>query len=183
MPRNDIRTQGPRRAVPCQRGPPIPFAERPEVKRLLDEYVGKGIMIPVTEASEWVAPFVFTRKPDGSLRFCVDHTKLNRHVRQPTHPTRTPRDDVAEIAKDARFFTTFDAANGYFQIPLHPSSQHLTIFITPWGIYKFLRASIGLCSSSFEYNRRADVAFHSVPYTMLEEMNGGATGWGSGLSS
>ncbi|KZS02059.1 Uncharacterized protein APZ42_001050, partial [Daphnia magna] len=83
---------------------PIPFADRPEVKRLLDEYVGKGIMIPVTEASEWAAPLVVTRKADGSLRLCVDHTKLNRHVRRPTHPTRTPRDAVAEITGDERFF-------------------------------------------------------------------------------
>jgi hypothetical protein len=145
---------------------PIPFADRPEVKRLLDEYVAKGIITPVTEASEWAAPLVVTRKADGSLRLCIDHTKLNRHVRRPTHPTRTPRDAVAEIAGDAKFFTSFDAANGYFQIPLHPSSQHLTIFMTPWGRYKFLRASMGLCSSSDEYNRRADVAFQGVPHTV-----------------
>jgi hypothetical protein len=113
----------------------------------------------MTEASDWAAPLVITRKSDGSLRICVDHTKLNRHVQRPTHPTRTPRDAVAEISGDATYFSTFDAANGYFQISLHPSLQHLTVFMTPWVRYKLLRASMGLSSSSDEYNRRADLAF------------------------
>jgi transposase InsO family protein len=141
---------------------PIAFADRPKVKQQLDELQDKGIIEPVTEPSEWAAPLVVARKPDNSIRICVDHTKLNQHVRRPTYPTRTPRDAVAEIAGDAQFFSTFDAANGYFQIPLHPDSQHLTIFMTPWGRYKFLRASMGLCSSSDEYNRRADAAFTQV---------------------
>jgi hypothetical protein len=145
---------------------PILFADRPEVKRLLDEFEAKGIIVPVTEASDWAAPLVVTRKADNSLRLVVDHTRLNRHVRRPTHPTRTPRDAVAEISGDARFFTTFDAANGYYHIPLHPSSQHLTIFMTPWGRYKFLRASMGLCSSGDEYNRRTDQAFQGVNNTV-----------------
>jgi hypothetical protein len=68
----------------------------------------------MTEASDWAAPLVITRKSDGSLRICVDHTKLNRHVQRPTHPTRTPRDAVAEISGDATYFSTFDAASGYF---------------------------------------------------------------------
>lgn len=67
--------------------------------------------------------------------------------------------DPAEIDSECRFFTSFDAANGYYQIPLHPSIQHLTILMTPWGRYKFLRASMGLCSSGDEYNRQAGITF------------------------
>jgi hypothetical protein len=140
---------------------PIPFADRPQVKKKLDELVDKKIIIPVNEPSDWAAPLVVMRKPDSSIRL----TKLNHHVQRPTHPTRTPRDAVAEIDGQARFFSTFDATNGYFQIPLHPDSQHLTTFMTPWGRYKFLRAPMGLCSSSDEYNRRADLAFAQVTNT------------------
>jgi putative transposase len=86
----------------------------------------------------------------------------SNNVRRPTHPTCTPRDAITEISGDAQFFTTFDEANRFFQIPLHPSSQHLTIFMTSWGRCKFLRASMGLCSFSDEYNRRADRAFQDV---------------------
>ena len=145
---------------------PIPFADRPQVKKKLDELVDKKITIPVTDPSDWAAPLVVMRKPDSSIRVCVDLTKLNHHVQRPTHPTRTPRDAVAEIDGQARFFSTFDATNGYFQIPLHPDSQHLTTFMTPWGRYKFLRAPMGLCSSGDEYNRRANMAFAQVTNTV-----------------
>jgi hypothetical protein len=137
---------------------PIPFADRPEVKQLLDDYVEQGLIVPVEEATDWAAPLVVLRRSNGKLRIVVDHTRLNRFVRRPTHPTRTPRDAVAEIDSGANFFC-FDAANGYYQIPLHPSSQILTTFMTPWGRFKFLRASMGLSCSGDEFNRRADMAF------------------------
>ena len=84
----------------------------------------------------------------------MDYTRLNRFVPRPTHPTRTPRDAVTEIDSEANFFTCFDAANSYYQIPLHPSSQILTTFMTPRGRFKFLGASMGLSCSGNEYNRR-----------------------------
>lgn len=74
-----------------------------------------GIIIPVTEPSEWEATLVVIRGPNGKIRLCVDHTKVNQFVMRPTHPTRTPRDAVAEIDDDAAFFSSFDAANGYYQ--------------------------------------------------------------------
>jgi hypothetical protein len=37
-----------------------------------------------------------------------------------------------------------------------------TTFMTPWERYKFLCASMGLCSSGDEYNRRADAAFGTL---------------------
>jgi hypothetical protein len=62
-------------------------------------------------------PLVVLRKPDGRLRVCVDHTRLNKYVRRPTHPVRTPKDAVSQIDSDTVYFSCFDATNGYFQIP------------------------------------------------------------------
>ena len=93
---------------------PIAFGDRVEVKNKLDELVKKKVIVPVSEPSEWAAPLVVIRGPGGKLRICVDHTRLNKFVKRPTHPTRTPRDAVAEINSECRFFTSFDAVNGYY---------------------------------------------------------------------
>lgn len=90
---------------------------------------------------------------------CVDHNRLNRYVRRPTYPVRTPRDAVSEIDSETVYFSCFDATNGYFKNTLDEASQHLTVFMTPWGRYKYLRASMGLSCSSDEFNRRVDAAF------------------------
>lgn len=59
----------------------MPFHYRKEVNRVLDEMFHKGIISPVTEPTEWVAPLVVAQKPNGrGLRLCVDLTKLNRYV-------------------------------------------------------------------------------------------------------
>lgn len=73
---------------------------------------------------------------------------------------------MAEIVNEAMFCSSFDATNGYFQIPLHTASQHLTTFMTHWGRYKFMRASMGFCSSCNECNRREEAAFGTLQNTV-----------------
>lgn len=91
---------------------PIAFADRLEVKQKLNDMVDFGITSPVTEPSDWAAPMVVLLNKDGFLRLCVDHTKLNKDVRHPTHPVRIPRDAVSEIEREDSCFTCFDSANG-----------------------------------------------------------------------
>ena len=142
---------------------PIPFAQREEVKRALDEMVSCGIIQSVSEPSDWAHPLVVVQKPNGKLRLCVDMTKLNVHVKRPTHPLRSPKDAVSEISSEARFFSSLDAVHGYWQVPLEASCQHLTTFMTPWGRYKFLRGTMGLISAGDEYCRRTDQALAGLP--------------------
>lgn len=99
---------------------PIAFGDRTELKCKLDDLVKKKVIVPVSEPSEWAAPLVVIHSASGKLRLCVDHTRLNKFVQRPTHPTRTPRDAVAEIDIECRFFISFDAVNGYYQTPPSP---------------------------------------------------------------
>ena len=105
-------------------------------------------------------------KADGSPRICVDLTRLNKFVKRPVYPPRSPKDAVACISGKARFFTTVDAVQGYHQVPLHEDSQHLTTFVTPWGRFKFLRGTMGLNATGDEYNRRSDEAVGDLPNTV-----------------
>lgn len=152
-------------AVPfAVNGPrPIPYAMRVDVKEMLDDAEKNGIITPVTEPTEWVHPFVPVMKPNGGVRLCVDLTKLNKNVKRPYYPLRTTRDAVSSIPGQAKLFSVFDADRGYWQIELHEDSQDLTTFVTPWGRYKFLRATMGLVSAGDEYCRRTDAALGDLP--------------------
>ena len=147
-------------AVPfaVHRPRPIPFAQRDAVKVALDSMIADNIIVPVTESSDWGHPMTVVEKADGSPRICVDLTRLNKFVKRPVYPPRSPKDAVACISGKARFFTTVDAVQGYHQVPLHEDSQHLTTFVTPWGRFKFLRGTMGLNATGDEYNRRSDEA-------------------------
>lgn len=147
----------------------IPYAWRDDIKNQLDDLARQGIIVPVSEPTEWCHPMtpVFKTTSDGTqkVRLCVDLTRLNEHVRRPAYPMKTPHDVVSAIGTGAKYFTKLDAKSGYFQIPLHEDDQHLTCFITPWGRYMFTRAVMGLSSSGDEYNQRGDQALAGLQNT------------------
>ena len=142
----------------------IPVAYEQDVKQELEELVAQDIITSTGDTpSEWCHPMVVVPKPKGGVRITVDMTKLNMQVARPTHPALTPQDAIRQIDRKAKYFTTFVAIHGYWQIPLDEEDQHLTTFITPQGIFKFRRGPMGLCSTGDEYNRRGDEALAGIP--------------------
>ena len=127
--------------------------------------LASGIISKVDYPTDWCHPIVPVPKNSG-VRLCVDLTALNRYVRRPTYPVRSPHDAIASMKAAATWFTTLDAKMGYFQIKIAEGDQDLTCFITPWGRYKFKRAVMGLISSGDEYNRRGDQALGDLPQTV-----------------
>ena len=138
---------------------PIPVAWRNEVKASLDSMSIQGIVKPLGDhPTRWCHPLVIVPKSRGGVRLCVDLTRLNRYVRRPIHPLKTPKEAVSNIKPGSTVFTSVDAKHGYWQLELSPECQEMTTFLTPWGRYQFLRGSMGLSSTGDEYCRRGDIA-------------------------
>lgn len=144
----------------------IPFSWREDIKRQLDDLLAKDVIAEVDYPTEWCHPIVPVAKKPSGVRLCVDLTRLNKYVKRPTYPVRSPHDAIASMGSGSTWFTTMDARMGYFQISIAEEDQDLTCFITPWGRYKFKRAVMGLISSGDEYNRRGDQAIGDVPQTL-----------------
>lgn len=141
----------------------VPYAWQEDVKKELEALVTQGIITPAgDQPSVWCHPMVAVPKPKGGVRITVDMTKLNSQVDRPTHPSLTPQAAVRQIDRKAKFFTTFDALHGYWQIPLAEEDRHLTTFISPLGRFRFCRGPMGLCSTGDEYNRRGDEALAGI---------------------
>jgi len=149
----------------CVKAPrSIPFAYREKLQKELDLLQQQGIIVPVTEVTEWCAPIVVTpKKGTDRIRLCVDLSRLNRYVRRERYQSPTPVEAVADIAaEEAKFFTVLDARKGYHQCLLDEKSQPLTTFITPFGRFKYCRAPYGLSSIAEHYNRRMAEAFEGL---------------------
>ncbi|KAL8622977.1 hypothetical protein ACOMHN_027098 [Nucella lapillus] len=121
----------------------VPFPLQKKVKKELERMQAASIIEEVKEATDWCAPMVPVVKPNGSVRICVDFKRLNEGVKRP-HCMLPNLDDIAPQMAGAKFFTTLDAASGFFQVPLSEESSLLTTFITPFGRFAFKRVPMGI---------------------------------------
>ena len=114
---------------------------------------------------EWCSPAFFVPKPDGKrVRLVTDYTKLNRYVKRPVHPFPSVQDIVQSISAGSQFFAKMDTIHGYFQLLVEEESSKITTFL-PSGRYRYLRAPMGLPSSSHEWYRQSDRAIEGVTVT------------------
>ena len=142
----------------------IPYALRDELKKELDDMVKKGVLEKVGDvATEWCHPIVVVPKPDGKIRLCVDLTKLNTEVQRTSYHTKTPQEAISSFNKNDKYFACLDMTKGYWQMPLHEESQHLTTFITCFGRYKYLRCPMGFVSTGDSFSYRGDIAIDGLP--------------------
>ena len=71
-------------------------------------------------------------KKSGSVGICVDFKRLNQCVNRP-YINLASLDDIAPKLVGATYFSTLDANNGFYRVPLDEQSMPLTTFITPFG--------------------------------------------------
>ena len=112
-----------------------------------------GIITPVE--SSWTSPAVIATKKDGSLRFCVDHRKLNSVM----HADRWLLPRVGEILDDKRgssVFTAIDLFQGYWQIKMDKTCEEKAEFICRYGMFQFEVILFGLMNSQATFHRMMD---------------------------
>jgi hypothetical protein len=140
-----------------------PVHLREGAEETLNAAIKSGVIVPVSEPTEWISPAFFIAKATpGKSRLVTDYTALNRYVTQPVHPFPSPVDVMRLIKPESKVFAKLDAYSGYFQIPLEPESSLMTTFILPSGKYRYTRAPMGLNASSDEFCRRTDEALAGV---------------------
>jgi hypothetical protein len=118
--------------------------EREEMERAVKDMLEKGLIEP--SASPFGAPVLFIKKPDGSLRFCIDYRGLNKITIKNRYPL--PRiDDLLDRLQGATTFSSLDLLSGYYQLRLPLSDIPKTAFRTPFGLYQWKVLPMGLTNA------------------------------------
>ncbi|XP_037931645.1 uncharacterized protein K02A2.6-like [Teleopsis dalmanni] len=110
-----------------------------EIKRLQD----LDIIAPINY-SDWAAPIVVIKKPNGSIHICADFsTGLNDALESYKYPLPLPEDIFAKIS-NATVFSHIDLSDAFLQIEVDSKSQELLTINTHLGLFKYKRMVFGV---------------------------------------
>lgn len=122
--------------------------EKEAITEYVKELLAKKLIEP--SSSPWGAPVLFVPKKTGEgwkgLRLCIDYRLLNKQTIRNSFPL--PRiDDLVDQLGQAKVFSSLDLTSGYWQCRLTDSDRPKTAFRTPFGLFQWRVAPMGLCNS------------------------------------
>ena len=134
-----------------------------EIKKLEAASLVKGVLHPT-----WLANPVVVRKANGKWRLCIDFTDLNKAC--PKDPFPLPRiDQIVDSTFGCDLLSFLDAYSGYHQIFMNKEDEEKTAFITPCGMYYFVRMPFGLKRAGSTFTRVLQIGFGPQLHRNVEE--------------
>jgi len=113
---------------------------------------GKSTFIDHSK-SLYSSPIVILKKRKGKWRLCVDFREINAKSVKDTFPM--PRINyIIDQLREARYISSLDLKDGYWQIPLEENSRQYTAFTVPGkGLFQWDVMPFGLHSASATFQQ------------------------------
>ena len=127
-------------------------AKQNETRKQVQDMLDNNVIEPSSAMAH--SQVLFTPKPDGDLRFCVDFRNLNVATKMVGWPIPNINLMLQRIGHThPKVFGVMDLTQGYFQAPLHENSRVFTAFITILGLFQWLRVAMGLKGAPAYFQR------------------------------
>nr|ABF96015.1 retrotransposon protein, putative, unclassified [Oryza sativa Japonica Group] len=121
------------------------------IREELDKLLKAGFIREVLYL-EWLTNLVMVRKANGKWRMCVDFTDLNKACPKDHFPL--PRiDQLVDSTAGCELLSFLDAYSGYYQISMAKEDEEKTTFITPFGVFCYVKMPFGLITAGNTFQR------------------------------
>ena len=144
-----------------QRPYPLSKFEEEFLREVLAVLLEQGIVRSST--SPWMSPVVLTRKPDGTLRLCIDYRRLNAVTELDPYPL--PRiDQQLNKMSGCEYFSCIDVASAFWNVEICPEDIPKSGFCCVFGNFEWLRMPFGMVNNGATFQRLMDRIMPVVPY-------------------
>lgn len=104
--------------------------------------------------------------PGRAPRLTIDYRPVNAVTKPDSFPL--PRmDELLYGFAGSEVFSTVDALKGFYHIPMHPKSKHLTAFRTKSGVYVWNVMPLGLKNAPATFQRFMTQTFEHLPFVKV----------------
>ncbi|KAL7292734.1 hypothetical protein TKK_0013856 [Trichogramma kaykai] len=142
----------------------FPHALKCELERQIMEMWEAGTIEP--SGSPYRSNIFLVPKPadkNGKKRYRLveDFRALN----EKTIPDRYPLPNILDIIDQvggAKYFSTLDLSNGFYQVLLKEEDRHKTAFSTEFGLFHFKKLPMGCSNAPATFQRAMDNAFRGM---------------------
>ena len=142
----------------AQRLRPVAPKFREKLAYLIDGLLSANIIRPST--SPWASSIVvIIEKNCEDIRLCIDYRRVNQLTRLMVYPMPL----IIELLQDmdkAMWYSSLNLASGFWVVETTERARSISAFITPSGLFEWLRTPFGLKNASQIYQRLIDNALY-----------------------
>ena len=144
--------------------PPRPlYHQSPKDLAAIRAHIDAGVKNGTIQKS--VSPFgammFVVSKKDGSPRIVVDYRALNEITVKNAYPLPL-MDELFDRVVNAKYFTSIDLRDGFYQIALPPGDREKTAFRTRFGSFEYTVLPMGLCNAPGTFMQLMNDSFRDM---------------------
>ena len=140
---------------------PVPYTLKKEMDKEVSEMMKADII--ESSVSEYASSPVVVRKPDGSVRYCIDFRKLNAKTVFDAEPVPNQEVILNRMGGD-NFISRLDLTKGFWQVPIKEEDRKYTAFSTDQGLMQFKYMPFGLVNALAIFCRMVRKLLYDVNY-------------------
>ena len=126
------------------------------LKAYIETNLANGFIRPSKSPAS--APILFDRKPDGSLRLCVDYRGLNNLTIKNQYPLPLVGESLDRLGR-ARRFTQLDLTSAYHRMRIREGDEWKTAFRTRYGHFEYQVMPFGLTNAPASFQEYINKIF------------------------